>query len=342
MTMKQALMVCPGEIIFQDVPVPMVGDNQIKVQMKRIGVCGSDIHVYHGKHPYTSYPVVQGHEVSAVVVEIGKDVKNVRVGDAVTIQPQVVCGTCYPCTHGMYNDCEMLKVMGFQTTGMASEYFVTEADKALKLPEGMDLDHGAMIEPLAVAVHAVRRAGDLAGKKVLVLGGGPIGNLVAQTARALGASQVLLSEVSAYRLKTAEDCGLLTINPKERDLREGIREYFGSDGADVIFECIGSSATVDQAIACARKGSDIIIVGVVASAGPVNMGFVQDHELRLIGSAMYRVEDYIEAIDLVNAGKIAFEALITHRVKFSDYLSAYKIIEEAKDKAMKVMITFDE
>ena len=116
----------------------------------------------------------------------------------------------------------------------------------------------------------------------------------------------------------------------------------GSDGADVIFECIGSSATVDQAIACARKGSDIIIVGVVASAGPVNMGFVQDHELRLIGSAMYRVEDYIEAIDLVNAGKIAFEALITHRVKFSDYLSAYKIIEEAKDKAMKVMITFDE
>ena len=212
--MTQAIMTEPGNIIYQEVDIPEVKPDQIKVKMKRIGICGSDIHVNHGKHPYTSYPVVQGHEVSAEVVETGKDVTNCKAGDKVTIQPQVVCGKCYPCTHGMYNDCEVLKVMGFQTTGMASDYFVVDANKALVLPEEMSWDHGAMIEPLAVAVHAVRRyAADMTGKKAVVLGGGPIGNLVAQTAKALGAEVVLLSELSAYRLDTAKKCGIATVNP---------------------------------------------------------------------------------------------------------------------------------
>ncbi len=331
----------PGKVVYQDVPVPEVGGNQIKVKMKIIGVCGSDIHVNHGKHPYTKYPVVQGHEVSAVVEEVGSLVTNVEVGDRVTIQPQVVCGKCYPCTHGMYNDCEVLKVMGFQTTGMASEYFVVDAEKAIKLPEGMSYDHGAMIEPLAVAVHAVRRYENVEGKSVLVLGGGPIGNLVAQTAKAMGAAKVLLSELSEYRLKTAEKCGISTVNPEEKELKEAIINSFGVDGADVIFECIGINATMKQAIEYARKGSDIVVVGVFADLGTINMGFVQDHELRIIGTAMYRVEDYIEAIRLVGEGLIEFDSLITHRVPFSEYEKAYKIIDEQKDKAMKVLIDMD-
>lgn len=339
--MKQAIMNKPGEITFQEVPVPAVGPDQIKVKMKRIGVCGSDIHVFHGKHPYTSYPVVQGHEVSAEVVEVGSAVTTFKVGDKVTIQPQVVCGVCYPCTHGMYNACEELKVMGFQTTGMASEYFVTEAAKALKLPDNMSFEQGAMMEPLAVAVHAVRRYGDISGKKVLVLGGGPIGNLVAQTAKAMGASQVLLSELSAARLEMAKKCGIDTVNPGEKDLLEAIIATFGPDKADVIFECIGINATMKQAIDYARKGSDIIVVGVFGDLGTINMGFIQDHELRLIGTAMYRVEDYIKSIELTGAGLIELDAMITHTVKFADYLEAYEIIEKNRDKAMKVMVTFD-
>ncbi len=339
--MLQAIMTEPGKIVYQEVPVPEVGDNQIKVKMKIIGVCGSDVHVNHGKHPYTKYPVVQGHEVSAIVEEVGSSVTNVKVGDRVTIQPQVVCGECYPCTHGMYNDCEVLKVMGFQTTGMASEYFVVDAEKAIKLPEGMSYDHGAMIEPLAVAVHAIRRYGNIQGKSVLVLGGGPIGNLVAQTAKAMGAAKVMMSELSEYRLETAEKCGIATVNPKEKDLKEAIINFFGADGADVIFECIGINATMKQAIEYARKGSDIVVVGVFGDLATVNMGFVQDHELRLIGTAMYRVEDYIEAIRLVGEGLIEFDSLITHRVPFSEYEKAYKIIDEEKDKAMKVLIEMD-
>lgn len=339
--MIQAIMTKPGNIIFEDVPVPEVKPNQIKVKMKKIGVCGSDIHVNHGKHPYTSYPVVQGHEVSAEVIEIGSEVTQFKPGDKVTIQPQVVCGKCYPCTHGMYNDCEELKVMGFQTTGMASEYFVTEAEKALKLPSEMSWEHGAMIEPLAVAVHAVRRAGDVSGKKVLVLGGGPIGNLVAQTAKAMGAQSVLLSELSEYRLNTAKRCGINTVDTKTQDLLCEIENTFGPDRADVIFECVGINATMKQAIEYARKGSSIIVVGVFADLGSINMGFVQDHELTLIGSAMYRVEDYRKAIELVKDGLIEFDALITHHVPFLKYQEAYAIIDEQKDKAMKVIIDME-
>lgn len=339
--MKQAIMLKPGEIIYQDVPVPAVGVGQIKVKMLKIGVCGSDIHVWHGKHPYTSYPVVQGHEISARVVETGLGVTQFKTGDLVTIQPQVVCGQCYPCTHGLYNDCLELKVMGFQTTGMASEYFVVDAVKALRLPDNMSDEHGAMIEPLAVACHAVARFGPVEGKKAVVIGGGPIGNLVAQTLKARGADQVLLSEVSAYRLATAAKCGIATVNPKEKSLAEAIHDEFGPDGADVIFECIGSPATISEGVNIARKGSTVIVVGVVPEPCPINMGYVQDHELSLIGSAMYRVEDYQAAIRLVGRGLIEFDALITHRVPFSRYADAYRLIEEQKDKAMKVMIEMD-
>nr|WP_150959908.1 alcohol dehydrogenase catalytic domain-containing protein [Aneurinibacillus sp. XH2] len=339
--MIQAIMTEPGKIEFNDVPVPEVKPNQIKIKMKSIGVCGSDIHVNHGKHPYTSYPVVQGHEVSAEVVEVGSEVTNVKVGDKVTIQPQVVCGECYPCTHGLYNDCEELKVMGFQTTGMASEYFVVDADKALALPADMSWEHGALIEPLAVAVHAVRRAGDIAGKKIVVLGGGPIGNLVAQTAKAMGAADVLISELSPYRLEVAQKCGIKTIDAKNENILESIIANFGKDRADYIFECIGINVTINQAIEYARKGSTIVVVGVFGDLATVNMGYVQDHELSLLGSAMYREEDFIKAIELVNEGLIEFDTLITHRVKFRDYSEAYDIIDQQKDKAMKVMIEME-
>ncbi|MFD0870824.1 Sorbitol dehydrogenase [Chlamydia abortus] len=339
--MIQAIMTEPGKIEFNNVPVPEVKPNQIKIKMKSIGVCGSDIHVNHGKHPYTSYPVVQGHEVSAEVVEVGSEVTNVKVGDKVTIQPQVVCGECYPCTHGLYNDCEELKVMGFQTTGMASEYFVVDADKALALPADMSWEHGALIEPLAVAVHAVRRAGDIAGKKIVVLGGGPIGNLVAQTAKAMGAADVLISELSPYRLEVAQKCGIKTIDAKNENILESIIANFGKDRADYIFECIGINVTINQAIEYARKGSTIVVVGVFGDLATVNMGYVQDHELSLLGSAMYREEDFIKAIELVNEGLIEFDTLITHRVKFRDYSEAYDIIDQQKDKAMKVMIEME-
>lgn len=341
MKMRQAVMTEPGNILFRKVDVPQVGDRQIKINIKNIGVCGSDIHVNHGKHPYTSYPVVQGHEISAEVTEVGKDVEGIQPGDKVTIQPQVVCGKCFPCLNGMYHVCEELKVMGFQTTGMASDYFVVDAEKATILPESLDHEEGAMVEPLAVAVHAVRRVPSVEGLNVLVIGGGPIGNLVGQAAKAFGAANVVVSELSETRLKVAEQCGLGTINSKDEDLSEGILRHFGDRKADIIFECVGSNFTVAQSIEVARKGSTVVIVGVVSDLTEVNMGFVQDHELTVLGSAMYQSDDFDGAVHLLNAGKINLKSLITDRVPFENYAEAYSIIDHEKDRVMKVIIAMD-
>ena len=201
--MLQQVMTAPGVIEFNEVPVPEVMPGQVLVKIQKIGICGSDIHVYHGKHPFTKYPITQGHEVSGEIAQIGQGVEGFSVGQKVTIQPQVVCGKCYPCRHGKYNLCEELKVMGFQTTGVASHYFAVDAQKVTTPPEDMRFDEGAMIEPLAVAVHAIRQAGDVTGLKIAVLGAGPIGILVAQAAKGMGAQSVMVTDISDVRLAKA-------------------------------------------------------------------------------------------------------------------------------------------
>ena len=206
--MKQAIMRVPGKIEFREIDKPVPQENEVLIEMKRIGVCGSDIHVWHGQHPYTSYPIVQGHEVSGVIAEVGSQVEGLSVGDRVTLMPQITCGECYMCLHGMYHICESLKVLGFQTDGTAQDFFAIDAEKVLRFPADVPLDQGAMIEPASVAVHAVSRGGDVQGKKVLVLGAGTIGNLVAQVAKGFGASAVMITDLQDYRLQKAKECGV--------------------------------------------------------------------------------------------------------------------------------------
>ena len=304
-----------------------------------IGVCGSDIHVYHGEHPFTSYPVTQGHEVSGVIEKLGDGVEGLKVGQKVTIQPQVVCGECWPCRNGKYNLCESLKVMGFQTTGVASEFFAVDAEKITPLPEEMSLEEGAMIEPLAVAVHAVRRAGDVTGKDICVLGAGPIGILVAQAAKGLGAGRVMVTDVSGLRLEKAKECGAdMVVNTRERDFGEAFVEFFGPDKADVIYDCAGNDVTMGQAIKYARKGSTIILVAVFAKMASVDLAVLNDHELDLNTSMMYRSEDYEKAIELVQEGKVRLMPLLSKRFPFREYLEAYKYIDENRESTMKVLI----
>jgi len=338
--MRQAVMIRPGEIRIGEVPVPEIKSNQLLLKIGYIGICGSDLHVYYGKHPFTSYPVVQGHEVSAVVERVGKAVKGFRAGEKVIVQPQVVCGTCYPCRHGEYHICDYLKVMGFQTTGMASDNFAVDADKVIKIPDDTDLETAAMIEPLAVAVHALGKAGDVRGKKVLVLGGGTIGNLVAQAAKGLGAHSVMITDLSDFRLEIAKTCGVdFCVNTGGlKDLGPTIKAAFGADGADLILECTAANAAMDQAIQHARKGSEIIVVGVFGEKPRIDLAVVQDRELRLIGTLMYKREDFVRAIELMVQKKVDLAALLSERFAFEEYKKAYEYIEKQRDKVMKVII----
>ena len=338
-TMLQQVMISPGQIEFHEVPVPDPKTGEVLIKIMNIGICGSDIHVYHGKHPFTSYPVTQGHEVSGLIEKIGEGTTGFTIGQKVTVQPQVVCGECYPCRHGKYNLCEKLKVMGFQTTGMASQYFAVDAKRVTALPETLSLEEGALIEPLAVAVHAVGCAGDVNGKSICVLGAGPIGILTAQVAKGLGAHNVMITDVSDIRLAKAKEVGVeACINTKTEDFATEFIRYFGPDKADVIYDCAGNNITMNQAIRSARKGSVLILVAVFDGMATVDLAVLNDHELSLNTSMMYRNEDYQKAIELVSERKVQLKPLISKKFSFQQYQSAYKYIDENRESTMKVIV----
>jgi len=337
--MLQQVMTGPGALEFHEVDKPVCGDDDVLLKIMRVGICGSDMHVYHGKHAFSTLPLTQGHEVSGEIAALGKNVKGMRIGQKATIEPQIFCGECYPCTHGKYNLCEKLKVMGFQAPGAASEYFAADQSKVTLLPETMSFDQGAMIEPLAVAVHAVRRAGSVEGLKIAVLGAGPIGNLVAQTAKSLGAARVMVTDVSDYRLSLARECGVdFCVNTKNEDFGKAMLRDFGPDKADVIYDCAGNDVTINQAIRCARKGSVIILVAVFADIARADLAVLHDHELDLNTTMMYRHEDYVEAIALADTGKVRLDPLMSRHFAFRDYLEAYHYIDANREKTMKVLI----
>jgi len=337
--MKQAVMIAPGQIRFREIERPKPLPQEILIEVKRIGICGSDIHVYHGLHPYTSYPIVQGHEVSGVIAEIGANVTGFSKGEQVVFMPQISCGTCYSCRNHMEHICDRLKVMGFQANGAAQEYFSVPASKVLKVPVNISLDQGAMIEPLAVAIHALSRYGDVSGKSVIVLGAGTIGNLVAQAAQSLGASKVLITDISEFKLALARACGIsLTINSNQVNLGDELMKTLGPDKADVILECVGFQDTISQAIEHARKGSVIVVVGVFGKKPCIDLGLVQDRELTITGTLMYQKKDYERAIQLISQGLLNLDTMITHRFQFSDYPQAYRVIEELEGDYLKVMI----
>lgn len=341
-TMMQQEITGPGAIRYIEIPVPEVGSGQVLIRVRRIGICGSDIHVYHGKHPYVKYPVSQGHEVSGEVAVVGKGVSGLSVGDKVTIEPQVYCGRCYLCTHGKYNLCEELKVMGFQTTGAGSEYFLTEASKVVPLPEDMSLDEGAMIEPLAVTVHACKRSGDVTGKSSVVLGAGPIGILLCQTLKAFGAARVMVTDISDYRLHLAKQCGADHVcNTQKADFGQAVLNYFGPDKADIIYDCAGNDSTMSQAIQNARKGSVIMLIAVYADMANVDLAKLNDSELDLMTSMMYRHDDYLDAIRIVKEGLVNLAPLISKHFPFTDFQKAYECIDQNREQTMKVLIDID-
>jgi len=337
--MIQVILTEPQKIELRELDKPVPQEGEVLIKVKRIGICGSDIHAYYGKHPYIKCPIVQGHEFSGQIVELGKGVSDFKIGDRVTVMPQLTCGHCYQCQHGDYHICDNLKVIGCQANGAAQEFLAVPQNLLIKLPEAIDYDYGAMVEPVAVGVHAVKKLSAVKERKVLVLGAGPIGNLTAQAARALGAGALMIADISDFRLEIARKCGIdFPVNNMKQDLGKELREKFGQAGADSIIECVGSEKTINQAISLARKGSEIIVVGVFGEKPVVDFGLIQDRELKVIGSLMYKKADYETAIDLIQTGKLQLQPLITRHFSLKEYAEAYKYIESNREKTMKVLI----
>ncbi len=334
--MRALVYIGPGELELQDVTEPVPGDGEALVQIRYAGICGTDLHLWHGEMTAVRPPVVVGHELVGEVVE--DTTGQYEPGQRVAVEPLLVCGACRACREGASHVCRSLRVQGVHADGGAAELLRTPTHRLHPLPDGLSWEAAACTEPASVAVHMVRRAGIQLGDTVLVLGGGPIGFLVASVARAAGAGRVLVSEVSQPRLALCRRAGLETIDASQEDPVAVIRDLTDGEGADVVVEAVGHPATVAQMVAACRVQGRILVGGIGGSPPPVDLPAVIFKELTMVGSRVYESRDMATAIQLLGSGALNVDGLVTRTVSLdAAVVDGYERLRDSRDE-MKVLL----
>jgi 2-desacetyl-2-hydroxyethyl bacteriochlorophyllide A dehydrogenase len=313
------------------------GPGEVAVRIAYCGICGTDMHVYHGNmDARVGFERVIGHEMSGVVAEVGADVTGIAPGQKVVVRPLDHCGDCPACARGHQHICQNLKFLGLDTNGAMQEIWTVPAHTIHALPGDMALDHAALIEPVAVACHDVRLSGLTKGEDAVVIGGGPIGVLVAMAAREAG-GKVVISEVNPHRLAIAQKMGFETINPIDADLPAEIEVRTQGKGADVVFEVSGTQAGVDAMTEIAATRGRIVMVAIHAQKPQVDLFRFFWRELQLVGVRVYEPQDYDKAIALVASGAIDADTFITDVSPLAQIQSAFEALDKSPT-AMKSLI----
>lgn len=327
----------PGKVDFLERPLGTPASNQVIIKIVSSAICGSDLHIFKGKHPSAPLPVTIGHEFSGDVVAVGNNVRKVKVGDRVTVEPVIVCGQCIACKTGNYGYCENISFTYRMGDGAMADYIKVEEPYVYRLPENLSYDAGALIEPLSVAVHAVRRADIKMGEKVLVIGAGAIGILIAALCRKSGATDVVVADYSQKRLEMALKLGATSaVNPSEKDVCEAVREMTGGIGMDKTFECVGLEATFNQAMMALRKNGTATIIGIFENPNiTIPATRFITHEIKVQGSQGY-CWDFPIALEMTK--EIDIEKLVTHRFKLKDLQRALETCLDRDSGAVKVII----
>jgi len=317
-----------------EVNEPSKGEVQIKVAY--CGVCGTDVHIYHGMmDKRVSMPVTIGHEMSGTIEKIGEDVTGLKIGDKVVVRPLDDRGE-KPSDKGYSHVCEDLKFIGIDSPGAMQQYWNVPAFTIHQLPDSIDMKLAALTEPLAVACHDVRLSELKKDEVAVVLGGGPIGMLVAMVAKSKGA-RVILSEINPVRLQLAQEMGFEIVNPIKDDVVEFIKDKTNGKFADVVFEVAGVQQTVDLMTEIAGIRSRIVMVAIHGQPKNVNLFKFFWKELKLIGARVYEREDYDEAIQLISKNDLPFQSLITKVSPLTDIQSVFEGIDNNPD-GMKVLL----
>ncbi|MDJ0638206.1 MAG: alcohol dehydrogenase catalytic domain-containing protein [Paracoccaceae bacterium] len=323
----------------KDAPAPGPGEASIRVAY--CGICGTDMHVYHGNmDARVGLNRVIGHEMSGTISAVGDGVTNMAVGQKVVVRPLDHCGICPACKAGHQHICHKLTFLGLDTDGAMQEVWTVPAHTLHVLPDEIDMSHAALIEPVAVACHDVRLSELKAGEDVVVIGGGPIGILVAMVARDAGGN-VVVSEVNPNRLAIAEKLGFSTVNPAEADLVAEINARTGDKGADVVFEVSGTQPGVDAMTAVAATRARIVMVAIHAQKPAIDLFQFFWRELRLIGARVYEPEDYEKAIEIVTSGGVDAETVITDVAPLADIQTAFEALDRSPT-ALKSLIKVSE
>lgn len=332
-TMLAARYLGPNQIAAEEVAVPTIGAGEALVRVEACGFCGSDINIVAGTHPRAKAPLTLGHELAGLVAEIADGSHGLTVGDRVTMFPLISCGVCHACTHGSAHVCRQLRLFGFDVDGGMAEYLKVPIDALMKLPAAMPADVGALIEPLAVAVHGVARADVREANVAVVVGAGPIGLLTGLVAKDKGIPHVLISDVVPARLELARELGLDAV-AAGADLLASVMELTDHNGADFLFECAGHPSSAREMTALVRSRGVIVNLGVFKQPVLVDLQAINFKELQILGSRVYERRDFEEAIEM--AMRLPLKQIISHEFSLSDVSAAFE--EFQSSAACKVLV----
>ena len=338
--MKASYFLGDKKFEVRDLPLPEIGEQDVLVRVAACGVCGTDVHIYHGSKGSTDVkpPVVLGHELAGEVEKIGSQVTTVKPGDHVTIDPNIYCGKCHFCQIGKKQMCQNLYAIGVNRDGGFAQYCVAPETQCYQLDKEVPLKYGAMTEPLACCVHGIDRAGIRQGDTVCVIGGGAIGLLMIQLAKLSGASKVILSEPVAMRREIGKKVGAWAcVEPIHEDIKERLKELLGTEGVDVVIECVGTSVAAEQAFLAADRGATILLFSVPKpeSIYSLHLEEVFQKELTILGS-MINPDTHGRAAALINSGVLKLEPIITHSFSVEQVEEA--ILMQQSADSIKVIV----
>lgn len=340
--MKAAVLHKARDLRLEDVPTPEYGPDDVLVKIGSVGICGSDVHYWRtgaiGDF-VVKEPMILGHEVAGVVAEVGANVTSLAVGDRVALEPGVPCRRCESCKTGRYNLCPDVRFFATPPVdGALSDFAVSPADFAYKIPDALSLDAAALIEPLSVGLHACRRGNLTAGQSVFIAGAGPIGLTSLAAAKAFGATEIFISDVRPHRLEVAKKMGATHAFDAREDAEAIVREATGGRGVDLAVECAGAEPAFLSCLKTAKSGGTVVVVGLGdSSTYRVPMVELSVKELDLKGIFRY-VYTYPAAINLLASGAVDLDPMITHHFPLDEMLTGFEYAERGTDGAVKVMI----
>jgi len=319
--------------------MPELAAGEVLVRVRYAGICGTDVLIRSGKHPRVLPPRVLGHEIFGSVAEARPPADAAwKQGTRVVVYPLIWCGHCAPCREGNAHVCEKLGLIGLDAEGGIAEYVKALPDQLVAVPDALSDEQAALIEPLSVAVHAIRTSGFRPGDTTLVLGGGPIGNLIAQVLRAAGAQAVLLAEVKDFRRALAQRLGLATVNPAEENVREAVGQLIGGQFVDHVYEATGTAAAYKDAVEACKVRGMITFVGLPKAPPEVDVLRLVFREIQTTGARVYAHRDYSAAIALLERRTVDVVPLITDRLGLKDVEIGFQRMSQA-DTSLKILFT---
>jgi 2-desacetyl-2-hydroxyethyl bacteriochlorophyllide A dehydrogenase len=338
-TYPMAMVTAPGKVEFQTKTLPDLSAREVLIQVKAAAICGSDLHIFKGLHPSAALPVSIGHEAAGQIIAVGKEVLKHKIGDRVTIEPVIACGKCDFCIRGQYHLCINISFQYRKGQGAFAPYFIASEERVFKLPENLSYEEGALVEPLAVALHAIKKSGLHLGQTCAVFGAGAIGLLVTTLAHRTTGSKVFVSDINSFRLEKALELGATeVINSLASNPVETILEKTGQMGVDRSFEAVGLEATLIQSLKALKKGGTTTLLGIFEKSDvvlPVNL-FVQ-REINMAGSQGY-CWDFQDSLTLLENNVVDLKKLVTHQLNFGELQQGFEILMNPQNNAIKVVI----